>query len=76
MEITPHHQCNKCGYLNGIDHWPDPGSSEFCSHDVFDGMPDWLSDQMTEWVFKLAFEQRCPLYVERKVNKKGATIWL
>ncbi len=58
-------QCNGCGYIDGIDGHPEStGYIEFCSHDIFDGMPGQLSDNMTDWVFKLANDNNCPLFVK------------
>lgn len=55
-------QCQKCTYINSVDHYPSPGGEYFCEHDIFDNMPRNLSDDMTKWVFSLADKMKCPLF--------------
>jgi len=63
-------QCQKCTYINSVDHYPSPGGEYFCEHDIFDNMPGNLSDDLTKWVFGLASRMRCPLFKKGKGIKK------
>ena len=62
-------QCQKCTYINSVDHYPSPGGEYFCEHDIFDNMPARLGEDMTRWLFTLADKMKCPLFKKGKVRR-------
>ena len=59
-------QCQKCYYINSVDHYPSPGGEYFCEHDLFDNMGGRLTEELTRWLFLLADKMKCPLFKKGK----------